>query len=192
MLPETVGVQTVLDDGVFSPDYSLSDPSSPFYSSLFHLLFEKDPGLLEEPEFGFWFEPEEFGCELPEPEVGCPLEVSGEVYYPFSISGELSGEFEGLLVKGLLLLGVLGEVPFGRLPEGVLASGELGLEISVPSVLGVGLLISSPLLPITPVANRIPTIKQARASKPRRAKRSGAHLLFWLFYVVAVAAGWAT
>lgn len=56
------------------------------------------------------------------------------------------------------------------------------LMLGVEMVPFVGALVSAPLRPITPVANKIPKIKLARASKPKSPQQTGPHQLPLAFY----------
>lgn len=96
----------------------------------------------------------------------------------------------GVLTVGMVIVGVLilvlieGPVMLGVL---MLASGVLMLTSGV-LIFGVEMvplaeeLISTPLFPIIPVANKMPNIKLRRASKPKSPQQTGPHQLPLAFY----------
>lgn len=111
----------------------------------------------------------------------------------------------GAVIVGGLMVGVLivGVSMVGRLTSGVLivgvlilmlgvlifTSGVLILGVAIVPFVFVFILVSTPLLPITPVANRIPKIKLKRASKPNKPQQTGPHQFPLAFYYVWTGAG---
>lgn len=96
----------------------------------------------------------------------------------------------GRLTSGVLIVGVL-ILMLGVLISGVLifTSGVLILGVAIVPFVFVFILVSTPLLPITPVANRIPKIKLKRASKPNKPQQTGPHQFPLAFYYVWTGAG---